>query len=325
MDYSLPESLHGARYAVSVELLARPDGGAVVRRADHTARHRAQIELDEQRRELSHLARVASLGQLSGALAHELNQPLASIGSNAEAARLLVKREHPDLSLLDEIMRDIVDENQRAAQVIRRLRAMLKRGETHLQPLDAGNLIREVLELAHAELITRRVTPMLVVAAGLPLVLGDRIQLQQVLLNLILNACEAMGSTSKRKLTVTVTRTVNSTTQLSIRDNGTGISPALMGRLFEPFVTTKEEGLGLGLSISRTIVAAHGGRLWAENNPDGGATLHCVLMSAALSEGKLAGESVDWQQRDELVGNALPVPAGSAEHTLTAVRSANGE
>src|SRR5206468_7800239 len=131
----------------------------------------------------------------------------------------------------------------------------------------------------------RRVAPTLVVAPGLPLVLGDRIQLQQVLLNLILNACEAMGSTSQRKLTVTVTRTVNSTTQLSIRDNGTGISPALMERLFEPFVTTKEEGLGLGLSISRTIVAAHGGRLWAENNPDGGDTLHCVLMSAALSEG----------------------------------------
>ena len=267
MDYSLPESLHGARYALSVELLAWTNGGAVVRRADHTARHRAQMELDEQRRELSHLARVASLGQLSGALAHELNQPLASIGSNAEAARLLVKREHPDLTLLDEIMRDIVDENQRAAEVIRRLRAMLKRGETHLQPLDAGALIREVLELAHAELITRRVAPTLVVAPGLPLVLGDRIQLQQVLLNLILNACEAMDSTSQRKLTVTVTRTVNSTTQLSIRDNGTGISPALMERLFEPFVTTKEEGLGLGLSISRTIVAAHGGRLWAKTMP----------------------------------------------------------
>lgn len=311
MDYSLAESLHGARYALSVEMLAWTDGGALVRRADHTARHRAQMERDEQRRELSHLARVASLGQLSGALAHELNQPLASIGSNAEAARLLVTREHPDLPLLNDILRDIVEENQRAAEVIRRLRAMLKRGETHLQPLDAGDLIREVLELAHAELITRRVTPICVVEPGLPLVLGDRIQLQQVLLNLILNACEAMGSTSQRKLTVRVTRTVNNTTQISIRDTGIGISSVLMARLFEPFVTTKEEGLGLGLSISRTIIASHGGRLWAENNPDGGATLHCVLISAAVPEGELGRAFLDWQHRDTQTGHVTAAPAGA--------------
>ena len=269
------------RYSFSIEALERADGGAIARRRDVTARRQAQMEIEEQRRELSHLARVSALGQLSGALAHELNQPLASIGSNAEAARILLKRRPLDYAEIDAILRDILSENQRAAEVIRRLRALLRRGETHLQPLDATDLINEVLELAHAELITRRVTATSVIAPNLPPLLGDRVQLQQVLLNLILNACEAMRSTRDRRLTVAVKLAVKGQIQIAIRDCGTGIAPELIDRLFEPFVTTKPEGLGLGLSISRTIVAAHGGRVWAENNADGGATVHCILSAAA--------------------------------------------
>jgi two-component system sensor kinase FixL len=245
-----------------------------------TARHKARLQIEEQRRALSHLARVSALGQLSGALAHELNQPLASIGSNAEAARLLLKRRPGDLAQFDEILHDIIQENQRAAEVIRRLRAMLKRGETHLQPLDVGELIREVLELAHAEVVIRRVTVTASIAPDLPPVLGDRVQLQQVLLNLILNACEAMSAMADCRLAVTAATMPNDAVQISIRDNGPGIPKALMDRLFEPFVTTKPEGLGLGLSISRTIVASHGGRLWAENDCAGGATVHCLLTTA---------------------------------------------
>ena len=282
MEYDDDRDGRRERYALSLEALARPDGGAVVTRANVTARRQALMQIEEQRRELSHLARVAVLGQLSGALAHELNQPLTSISSNAEAARRMLKRQPPDLEELDEILGDIASEDHRAAQVIRRLRALLKRGDTHLQPMDTKELISEVLELAHAELITRRVRATALVAPDLPPVLGDRVQLQQVMLNLILNACEAMTSTDApdRRLTLIANADARNNVLISIRDCGTGIPPALLERLFEPFVTTKPEGLGLGLSISRTIVAAHGGRLWAENNADRGATVHCLLGSA---------------------------------------------
>jgi signal transduction histidine kinase len=282
MEYDDDQDGRRERYALSLEVLARPDGGAVVTRANVTARRQALMQIEEQRRELSHLARVAVLGQLSGALAHELNQPLTSISSNAEAARRLLRRQPTDFDELEAILKDIASEDQRAAQVIRRLRALLKRGDTHLQPMDTRELVAEVLELAHAELITRRVTATALVAPDLPPVLGDRVQLQQVLLNLIINACEAMNTTAApdRRLTLIANADARNNVLVSIRDCGTGIPPALLERLFEPFVTTKPEGLGLGLSISRTIVAAHGGRLWAENNADRGATVYCLLGSA---------------------------------------------
>ena len=278
------------RYAVRIEPLARVDGGAIVRRSNVTARHQARVEIEQQRRQLSHLARVTVLGQLSGALAHELNQPLAAIASNADAARRLLMRRPTDLVELDAILTDIVVADQRAAQVIRRLRAMLSRGETRLQPLNTAELVDEVLELAHAELITRRVAAAAVIAPSLPHVLGDRVQLQQVLLNLVLNACEAMSSTAQgdRRLSLIATTDARRNVQISVRDSGTGIPPDLIDRLFEPFVTTKSEGLGLGLSISRTIVAAHGGRLWAQNNTDRGATVHCVLTAVAVPQDRPA-------------------------------------
>ena len=289
MEYDSAHGHRESRLLLSIEALERPDGGAVVTRANITARRQAQLEIDEQRRELSHLARVASLGQLSGAFAHELNQPLASISGNAEAARYLLKRRPPDLDELDSILRDILTADQRAAQVIRRLRALLRRGETRLQPMDAAELLNEVLELAHAELISRRITASAVVAPKLPAVLADRVQLQQVLLNLILNASEAMRLLpgADRRLTMTLDVDPNGNLHFSIRDCGTGIPSALIDHLFEPFVTTKPEGLGLGLSISRTIVAAHGGRLWAENNADCGATVHCLLPAAGAREVRL--------------------------------------
>jgi signal transduction histidine kinase len=281
MEYE--DSCDGRRewYALGVDALERSGGGAIVTLANITARRQALIEIEEQRYQLSHLARVAALGQLSGALAHELNQPLASICSNAEAARHLLKRQPADLGEVDAILRDIVSQDQRAAQVIRRLRALLKRGETRLQTVDMTELVNEALELAHGELIARAITATAVVPPEVPPVSGDRVQLQQVLLNLILNACEAMDSTAPpdRRLCLVVASDARNNVQLSIRDCGTGIPPALIDRLFEPFVTTKPEGLGLGLSISRTIVAAHGGRMWAENNAGGGATVHCLLAS----------------------------------------------
>jgi len=211
--------------------------------------------------------------------------PLASISSNAEAGRLLIKRHPTNLQEIDAILCDIVAEDQRAAQVIRRLRALLNRSEMRLQPIDPAELVDDVLELAHAELITRGVNATAAVAPNLPPVLGDRVQVQQVLLNLILNACESMSSLppQERRLSLIVSADARNNVQFSVRDCGTGIPPALIDRLFEPFVTTKPEGMGLGLSISRTIVAAHTGRLWAENNINGGTTVHCLLPSAPTS------------------------------------------
>jgi len=272
----------GRRYALSIEALERGDGGAVVTRSDVTPRREAQVAMDEQRRELSHLARVTALGQLSGALAHELNQPLTSISNNAEAARHLLRRRPVDLPEIDAALGDILAEDRRAAQVIRRLRALLRRGEARVLPLDAGELVTEVVELSHAELITRGVAANSVIGGDLPPVLADRVQLQQVLLNLVLNACEAMEPVRPhyRRLSVIVVQE-GSHVRFSVRDSGTGIPAHLVDHLFEPFVTSKREGLGLGLSISRTIVAAHGGRMWAENNADGGATVHCLFPAAA--------------------------------------------
>jgi signal transduction histidine kinase len=278
------------RFALSFEALAPPHGGAIVRRSNVTARRHAQAEIDEQRRQLSHLARVTVLGQLSGALAHELNQPLAAIGSNADAARRILGARPTDYAELEAILSDIIAANHRAAQVIRRLRAMLNRGDTRLQPLDPAELVNDVLELAHAELITRRVIAIAVLAPNLPQVLGDRVQLQQVLLNLVLNASEAMSANTPqdRRLSMIATTDARRNVQISVRDCGTGIPPNLIDRLFEPFVTTKPQGLGLGLSISRSIVAAHGGRLWAQNNTDRGATVHCLLVAAPVTRERAA-------------------------------------
>jgi signal transduction histidine kinase len=286
MEYDEERDGRHAWYTLTVDALARADGGAVVVRADVTASRQAQLEVEEQRRELSHLARVAMLGELSGALAHELRQPLASILSNAEAAKLLLRRQPLDSEEVAAILQDIVGENRRAGKVIERLRALLRRGETRLQEVDGGELLREVLQLARTELLSRRVIASVSVEPELPPVLVDRVQLQQVLLNLVLNGCDAMTATppADRWLYLAARRAGPGEVHLSVRDRGTGIPPAMLERMFDPFVTSKAQGLGLGLSISRTIVSAHGGRLWAENNEDGGATVHCLLAAARRAE-----------------------------------------
>ncbi|HEY1307331.1 MAG TPA: ATP-binding protein [Vicinamibacterales bacterium] len=283
IEYDQTHGDHREAYAKRIEALERADGGAVVTRANVTARRQARVEIEEQRRELSHLARVSVLGQLSGAFAHELNQPLTAILSNAETARRVIRHDSPDLDYLGDILQDIIADDQRAAAMIQRLRGLLKRGDRRLQHIAIRDLIDEVLELARTELITRRVEVVTDINPALPPLWGDKVQLQQVMLNLILNACEAMGASAEsgRRLVLTADFDAPGRVHLAIRDNGTGIAPELIDRLFEPFVTSKPDGLGLGLSISRTIVAAHGGRLWGQNNPGGGATMHCVLPVAS--------------------------------------------
>ena len=261
----------------------RNTGGAVVELQgigrDVTDLKVADMEVAQRRKEVTHLTRVAILGELSGALAHELNQPLTAILSNAQAAQRLLARAPADLATVGEILDDIVTDDLRAGEVITRLRALLKKDEGSFQPLDVNDVSTEVLALAHSELIERRVTVDTRLAPGLPSVRGDRVQLQQVMLNLLLNACEAMSANgpAERMLTVSTALDGDGLLLTSIADRGSGIPPDAADRLFEPFFTTKPHGLGLGLSICRSIIDAHGGRLWADNNPDGGATFTFAL------------------------------------------------
>jgi signal transduction histidine kinase len=252
------------------------------RRADEGLR-RAEALAQEQRRELAHLGRVALLGELSGTLAHELNQPLAAILANAQAASLLLARDPPDLAEVQECLGEIVDSDKRASEIIQRLRAMLKRGRPQCQPVDLNEIAREVLGLAHSDLLGRKVTLVMDLAPEVPTVSGDRVQLQQVLLNLVRNGCDAMAETPvpERQLWVATRPEPDDAVHLLVADRGPGIPAGDLNRIFEPFVTSKSQGLGLGLSICRTIVSAHSGRLWATNNPDGGATLHVALPKAS--------------------------------------------
>jgi PAS domain S-box-containing protein len=249
---------------------------------DITELKQAKREARERRKEVTHLTRVASLGELSGALAHELNQPLTAILSNAQAAQRMLAQKVIDLPEVREILQDIVVDDNRASEVIRRLRVLFKKGDAQLQPLDVNEVTAEVLELAHSELVTHRVTGNYRMTPDLPPVRADRIQLQQVLLNLVVNACEAMGSTDPqaRMLGVSTNLHDDGRVNIEIADRGNGLPPEAMDRVFEPFYTTKANGLGLGLSISRSIIAAHGGRLWARNNGDLGATFVVELPAA---------------------------------------------
>ena len=243
-------------------------------------RRRAERAEKEQQRQLAHLSRVAVLGELSGTLAHELNQPLTAILSNANAACHMLRAGQPDLPELRETVDDIVSATRRARDVMIRLRGMLKRTEIQLQPVDLNEIVREVFDLAHGDLVARGVVATLQLQDGLPAVPADRVQIQQVLLNLVLNGCDAMSglAPAARTLTVATGHDGDGHILLRVRDRGTGITTDDMARIFEPFYTSKREGLGLGLAICKTIAAEHGGRLWATNNDgDRGATLHLSL------------------------------------------------
>jgi nitrogen fixation negative regulator NifL len=238
---------------------------------DITQRKQAELDAQELRNNLTHLTRVNTLGVLSGSLAHELNQPLGIILSNAEAAQELLAEDPPNVAEVQDILSDIVEADRRAADVMGRLRALLKRGQLSLQPLLLNPVIEEVLQLVRADLIGRGVTVACELAPDLPVIAGDRVQLQQLVLNLILNAADAMADNppGARRLHLQ-TMLHEGQVCASVRDEGHGL-PADIERLFQPFHTTKPHGLGLGLAICWSIVAAHHGRLWAEPHPERGA------------------------------------------------------
>ena len=247
-------------------------------------RKRSEAEVHEQRRALTHLARVAILGELSGAIAHELNQPLTAVLSNAQAAQRLLRRDPPDIPEVEEILADIIAADKRASEVIAQLRPLLMKGQVRLNPVSPGDLLASTLKLARADLTAREVNVVTTVSDRVPPVLGDQVQLQQVLLNLIMNGCDAMSecAPADRNLVIRVRHSNDDQVEFAIADSGTGIPEHLIDRIFDPFYSSKEHGLGMGLAICRSIALAHHGKLWAANNEGAGAMFCLVLPGVAV-------------------------------------------
>ena len=235
----------------------------------------AEKEIAKQREELLHVTRVGKLAEFVSSLAHEISQPLTAILSYAEAAQRMLKDREPQVK---EILGYIVKDNQRAAEVIRRLRSLLKKGKPTYDSIDMNVLIDETVLLITTDVTVRNKVIKIQLAKDLPRIHGDRIQLQQVILNLISNSLEAMeGIKEARELLVFTSRKDADTIMVEVKDAGCGISKQDFNKLFVHFFTTKPDGLGMGLSISRSIVEAHGGRLDAKNNSTRGATFYFTL------------------------------------------------
>jgi len=251
------------------------------RRVAEAARGRAEAEAQQRRSELAHLSRVASLGELTAALAHELSQPLTAIMTNAGAGQRFLTGPATDLAEVRDVLADISSDTERARQIIARLRGMLRRqAPADFAPVNLNDVIRTVERLVRSDGARHHVAVELDLAPALPPTPGDLIQLQQVVMNLMLNAFAAMDQPDRRKrrlLVRTRESADGSRVEAEFEDSGPGIAADVMDRLFEPFVTTKAEGLGMGLSICRSIVDHHGGALRTANNPAGGATFSLSL------------------------------------------------
>ena len=239
------------------------------------SRRQSEMEAQRLRRDLSHVGRVSTIGELTASLAHQLNQPLAAILSNAQTAYDALEAGAVDLAEIRAILADIIEDDRRAGEVIGRLRGLLKKGNPEFTDLDINELVGEVARLVSGDAILRNVVVRLDLGPGLPQVWGDRVQLQQVVLNLVINGLDALRDSPAGERTLELSTTPDGPTgiRVAVHDSGPGIDDADLDHVFEPFYTTKADGLGMGLAIARSIVDAHGGRLAAGNDPKGGATV----------------------------------------------------
>jgi PAS domain S-box-containing protein len=246
---------------------------------DISERRRTELEAQQHRQELAHFSRVSIMGELSASMAHELNQPLTAILANAQAAQRFLAAGKPDLGEFREILKDIAHDTTRARDVIRHVRALVKKGDQDFTELDVGETILEVVAFLHGDIVGRNGWVGLELTPDLPVVHGDPIQLQQVMINLILNAFDAMDGLPfpKRRVTISAKPEPVSGVRVTVRDCGTGIPSDKLDLIFQPFYSTKPRGMGMGLSVTRSIVESHGGRIWAENHDGGGAVFHVTL------------------------------------------------
>jgi len=245
--------------------------------------HRTRQELTGLRGELVHAGRVTALGQLASALAHELAQPLTAIRGNIEAAQILLQAENPNLSELRAIVTDISDSDIRAGEMLERMRALIKRRGIEMQPLAVDEVVRDVISLVHTEAADKDVAVECILHPKLPLVSGDRVHISQVLLNLLINAMQALRAcpTGAKRIVIEARAMPAGTVEMTVLDSGPGIPDEYIERVFDPFFTTKSAGMGMGLAVSRTIIEAHGGRIWAERSAAGtGATFRFTLRRA---------------------------------------------
>jgi two-component system sensor kinase FixL len=256
---------------------------------DLTERQDTQARLQELQAELMHISRLTALGEMASTLAHELNQPLSAIANYLTGGRRLLEQSPPDAARASNAMSKAADQALRAGEIIRRLRDFVSRGESEREIASLSKMVEEASALAligakeHGVRVTYRFD------RKSDLVMADRVQVQQVTLNLVRNAVDAMTTSPKRALVISTDVIGDGFARVSVADTGPGLSPEVADRLFQPFVTTKAQGMGVGLSISRTIIEAHGGRIWVEPNLDGGATFHFTLRTVDAREAARVG------------------------------------
>ena len=279
-DYTCPVAGFDAERWMRMRALPlhRPARGAIIMHDDITDRMTAEWAAQRRRDDLTHMQRLATLGELATSIAHELNQPLAAIMASASTARRIL-RDRGDLEMLKPIIGDVLEAAARAADVVRRARAMVRHDDAILETLSVNEIVSGVARLMASDLVIRQVALRLDLDPNVRAVVGDRVQLQQVLLNLLLNAVDALDELprERRNVIVTTRQIGDGDVELRVRDTGNGIPPGMGNRVFEPFVTTKRKGTGLGLAIVRAIVHAHGGRVLAETPTDGGASFRVIL------------------------------------------------
>jgi signal transduction histidine kinase len=264
--------------AFTIALILAQAGLISVLLLEHRRRQFAEVQSRQRMAELAHVNRFSTAGELTASIAHEINQPLGAILTNAETADAILNSPSPDIAELKDIVKDILQDDRRAGEVIRRMRSLLKKAPFELKNVDLNDVVRDTVEFLSALAIARKVELFSVITPDALLILGDRIQLQQVILNLVVNGIEAMEDkpTENRIITIRTSR-VENFAELSVSDRGPGIPEGKLKEVFEPFYTSKAEGMGMGLSIARTIIEAHHGLISAKNRDHGGASFRIRL------------------------------------------------
>jgi signal transduction histidine kinase len=264
--------------ALTITIVLVQAGLILVLLREHRRRQFAEVESQQRMAELAHVNRISTAGELASSIAHELNQPLGAILTNAETLNEILNSPTPDIAELKDIAKDILQDDRRASEVIRRMRSLLKKAPFELKNFDLNDLIGETLGVLSALAVGRKVELTSSITPDALPILGDRIQIQQVILNLVMNGIDAMKDTPSENRIISIrTSRVENLAELSVSDRGSSIPEDKLKEVFEPFFTSKAEGMGMGLSIARTIIEAHQGQIWAKNRDHGGASFRIRL------------------------------------------------